>query len=314
MELCPKAIESMICQAFPQATVVSYHPLESGPISQDYVVQLQNPSVQVVLRIYRHDTPHHKLEKEMHLSQVVMPETGVPTARVIHFDDNRTIVDRPYAVLNYLPGEPLEKVLHRMDEQDQRAVGYEMGRYLAKLHSIPLERFGQFSGNDPLALTSEKSYTVARVTEWLDICEENGLLDDSAIAALRHLVSQTPVLDRHKACFVHGNYHGGNINVQEGIAGFHVTGIFNFEHAQGWSPEWDMTRWLGYIFDDYPALAQGFLDGYTDIERLPDNFWDRLEIYRQVMNIYHLVCAHRTGNEPLLKTHQTRLYRFLTGD
>lgn len=314
MELCPSAIENMIRQAFPQANVVSHHPLESGLIKQDYVVQLQNPSVQVVLRIYLRDAPHYKIEKEMHLLQVVMPETGVPTARVIHFDDDRTIIDRPYAVLNYLPGEPLEKILPRMDEPDQRAVGYEAGRYLAKLHSIPLAKFGQFSGDDPSALTSEKGYTVARVAEWLDICEENGLLNDSAIVALRHLVGQTPVLDRQKACFVHGGYHGENINVQEGVAGFHVTGVFNFEHAQGWSPEWDMARLLGLVFDDYPALVQGFLDGYADTERLPDNFWDRFEIYQQAMNIYHIVCAHLTGNESSLKMHQARLYRFLASD
>lgn len=310
MKLDLETIESLIRQAFPQTTVVSYRPLASDSVKRNYVVQLRNPSVEVVLRIYRHDTPPRIVEKEMHVLRVVMPETGVPTPRVIHFDGHRTLVDTPYAVLNTLPGEPLEKALPRMNELDQEAVGYEMGRYLAKLHSIPLGKFGEFFGDDPSASISEKGYTVARVVEWLKVCKENSLLDESTIVELERFVGQTQVLNCEKACFVHGSYHARNINVEEGIAGFHVTGVLDFEHAQGWSPEWDMATLFGYVFDTHPALVKGFLDGYTDVGNLPDNFWDRIEIYRPVVNIRCLVHAHYTGDEALLETYRARLTRF----
>ena len=314
MELSPETIEGLARQAFPQATVVSCRPLEGGVTNLNYALQLQSPTTEVALRVYRPDIPTRTLEKEMYVLRVVMPETGVPTPRVIHFDDSRTLLDRPFAVLNLLPGEPLEKALPRMDELDQEAIGYEMGRYLAKLHSIPLEKFGEFLGQDPLASVNEKAYTVARVTEWLEVCEENGLLDGSAIAELRRLVGQTRVLNREGACFVHGDYHEGNIIVEEGIAGFHVIGVFDFEHAQGWSPEWDMASLSSGVFDDYPGLVKGFLDGYADTAGLPGNLWERLRVYQPVMYVAHVVHAHCTGDASSLKTNQARLYRFLERD
>jgi len=314
MKFVPKTIENLVRQAFSDTTVISCRPLEGDSANLNYVVQLQNPSIEIVLRIYHRDTPKPQLEKEMHVLRIVMPETGVPTARVIHFDDSRTIIDQPYAVFNLLPGESLEKALPRMDEQDQEAVGYEMGRYLARLHSIPLENFGQFLADDPLASTSEKNYTVARVMEWLQVCEKNALLDKSAVVALQRFVRQTHALGRREACFVHGSYHERNTTVQEGIAGFHVTGVFDFEHAQGWSPEWDMANLFGHVADRHPSLIRGFLDGYADTKSLPDNFWDRLEVYQQAVNICYVVRAYRTGDKSLLKVHQAQVHRFLANN
>jgi len=312
MKFVPETIENLARQAFPETIVTSCRPLEGDSANLNYVVQLQNPSIEIVLRIYQRDTPQPQLEKEMHVLRIVMPETGVPTARVIHFDDSRTLIDQPYAVFNHLPGESLEKALPRMDEQDQETVGYEVGRYLARLHSIPLENFGQFLTDDPLASTSEKNYTVVRVMKWLQVCEENGLLDKSAVVALQRLVRQTHALSRREACFIHGSYHERNITVQEGIAGFHVTGVFDFKHAQGWSPEWDMANLVSHVADRHPSLIRGFLDGYADTKSLPDNFWDRLEVYQQAVSIRYVVHAYRTGDESLLKGHRAQLHRFLT--
>lgn len=311
MELSPKTMEDLIHEAFPEAIVVSHHPLESESASQNYILELKSPSGEITLRIYPPDMPQHTIEKEMHILRVVMPETGVPTARVIHWDNSRTVIDHPYAILNLLPGEPLQKALPRMDELDKETVGYEMGRYLAKLHSIPLPTFGQFLSPDPRASISEKAYTVAQVIEWLTTCEDHNLLEESAISHLRRFMGQTRVLDRERACFVHGSYHERNINVEEGVAGFHVTGVFNFEHAQGWSPEWDMANLYGYVFDDHPALVKGFLDGYADTAKLPENLWHRLEVYQQVMNVRQLVYAHSAGDESSLKAHQARVHRSL---
>jgi len=314
MGISPETIEQLVLQTFPQASVVTCRRLEGGVTNLNYALQLDNPTAEVALRVYQPDTPQDTLDKEIYVLRVTMPETGVPTPRIIHFDDSRTLVDRPYAVLNLLPGEPLEKVLPNMDELDQEAVGYEMGRYLAKLHSIPLEQFGEFLGQDPLASASEKAYTVARLTEWLDTCQENDLLDEPAIAKLRRFVERTRALNRESACFVHGDYHQGNITVKEGVAGFHVTGVFDFEHAQGWSPEWDMATLLSHVSDEHPALAKGFLDGYADTTGLPQDLWERLRVYQAVGSIALVVHAHRLGDAASLKTHQAKLYRFLEED
>jgi aminoglycoside phosphotransferase (APT) family kinase protein len=311
MELAAEIIGKMARQAFPEATVVSYRLLEGGVTNLNLALELKNPKTEVALRVYRPDVPAQTVEKEMYVLRVVMPETGVPTPRVIRFDDSQVLVDRPYAVLSLLPGERLEQALPRMDEMDQETVGYEAGRYLAKLHSIPLDRFGEFLGQDPRASVDEKAYTVALVLEWLDICEEHDLLDRSAVAELRRLAGRTRALNRESACFVHGDYHGGNINVEEGWGGYHVIGVFDFAYAQGWSPEWDMVGLYSDVAENRPSLAKGFLDGYADTVGLPENLWQRLQVYESVVLVAAVVRAHRANDAALLSARQDRLYRFL---
>lgn len=314
MELSTETIQQLARQAFPEARVVSCHPLPGGAAALDYAVQLHDPTTEVVLRLYRPDAPQSALDKEMYVLRVAMPETGVPTPRVIRFDGSRTLVDRPFAVLNRLPGEPLAGALPRMDALAREAVGYEAGRYLAKLHGIPLDRFGEFLGQDALASASEKAYTVARATKWLNRCEENGLLDETAIADLRRLVGQSRALNRQRACFVHGDYHTGHINVEEGQGGSHVTGVFSFARAQGWSLEWDVARLLNEVSDDYPGLVKGFLDGYADTASLPANLWERLQVYQAVAGVAVVTEAYRAGDEASLEVNRARLYRLLAGD
>ena len=311
MELSPETIEQLARQAFPKANVVYHHSLEGGVTNLNYALKLRDPATEIALRVYRPDTPPRTLEKEIYVLRVIMPETGVPTPRVIHFDDSRALIDRAYAVLSFLAGERLEQALSRMDEMDQETVGYEVGRYLAKLHTVPLGRFGEFLGEDPQASVNEKTYTVARAVEWLDACEEYALLEESVVAELRRLVGQTRLLDRGRACFVHGDYHGGNINVEEGWGGFHVIGVFDFAHAQGWSPEWDMASFYSQVVDDYPGLIKGFLDGYADTAGLPENLWERLEVYEAVVLVAAVVRAHSAHAPSSLKACQARLYRFL---
>lgn len=311
MELSTETIEQLTRRAFPQATVVSSRLLAGGRNALNYALQLQNPTVQAVLRLYPPDTPPAALDKEMYALRVIMPETGVPTPRVIHLDASRTLLERPFALLNLLPGEPLAAALPRMTASDREAVGYEAGRYLAKLHSVPLDKFGEFLGQDAQASNDEKAYTVARAAEWLEVCEQNALLDGATLADLRRLVGQSQALKRAKPCFVHGDYGPGHINVQEGWGGFHVTGVFGFTQAQGWSPEWDVARLLHETSADYPGLIKGFLDGYADTASLPPDLWQRLPVYRVVVGAVLVSQAHRAGEQASLEVHRARLHRFL---
>lgn len=309
-ELSSEMVTNIVHRAFPEAEVEECKPFAGEHQNLNYDLRLRNPTMEIVLRAYRSRggaCGSQGPQKESHVLRIVTPETGVPTPRVLLFDDSGTLRPEPVALHTRLPGDPLAAVLSQMDEGDQETVGYEMGRYLAKLHSIPLERFGEFFLEDPLSDASEKGYTGRRVQRWLEACAEQKLLDSEAVVAVERIFAQTKRLSRPGACFVHGDFETGHVLVEAGLGGYHVTGVLDFQCSQGWSPEWDIARLANRVFDDYPLLAKGFLDGYADTSGLSVDFWERLRLYRLAGALSSLV---RAGDEEVAACHQ-RVQRLL---
>jgi aminoglycoside phosphotransferase (APT) family kinase protein len=309
-EIPTEKIQTIVRKVFPRAEVESYQKLGSGFAYLHYDLHLSN-EMGLTLKVYLRPTEKREPWKETYILKRVAGETGVPVPHVLLFDDSGQLLDRPYAVHTRLPGRSLGAVLSEMAEEDIEVVGYEMGRYLARLHVMSGERYGDYFVADPLASPSERDYTLARVESWLKECEDNRLLDPNMVEALRQTFGRADFLDQEKPCLVHGDYHEGNVNVEEGAVGYHVTGVLGFEHSQAWSREWDMVKLFGHVFDRYPILQDGFLDGYTESVGLPERFWDRLRLYQLAVAIFQVQHGHHIGSAELIKDYQERLSRLL---
>jgi Ser/Thr protein kinase RdoA (MazF antagonist) len=300
-EFTRSQVEMLLQPAFPEAKVVALQPLPGGFVNRLYVVELERPTTRVVLKIYLQDSVKQKPEKETWVLRRVASEAGVPVPHVIYFDGERKLVERPYAIHTWLPGEPLDRLLPTMDEFDQETVGYDMGRYAAKMHHVTASRFGEFLSPDPLAGPDEGQYVRARLERWLQPIQAHRLLEPTLVDRVRQQVDATPHLAYRTPCLVHGDYHEANVHVERGVVSCHVTGVFDFEHAQGWSPEWDLVKLYGHAFDAHPALSVGFLKGYTDTLPLPEPFAPRLHLYRLVGAVGYVAYFHRTGEEDKLQ-------------
>jgi aminoglycoside phosphotransferase (APT) family kinase protein len=311
-EIPTEKIQTIIRKVFPKAEVESYQRLGSGFVYLHYDLRLSNPEMGLTLKVYLRPTEKREPWKETYILKRVAEETGVPVPQVLLFDDSGQLLDMPYAVHTCLPGRSLDTVLPEMAEEDIEMVGYEMGRYLARLHVMSGERYGDYFVEDPLASPRERDYTLARVDSWLKECEDNHLLKPNLVETLRQTFGRADFLDQERPCLVHGAYHEGNVNVEEGAVGYHVTGVFGFEHSQAWSREWDMVKLFGRVFDHYPILQEGFLNSYTESVELSERFWDRLQLYQLAGAIFQVQYGHHISSADLTRSYRERLSRLLT--
>jgi aminoglycoside phosphotransferase (APT) family kinase protein len=308
-EIPVEKIQTIVSKVFPSAEVQSHQKVGSGFAHLRYDLSLSHPEMGLTLKVYLQPTERREPWKETYILKRVAEETGVPVPQVLLFDDSGQLLDTPYAVHTRLPGRSLDTVLPEMVEEDIEGIGYEMGRYLARLHVMSGERYGDYFVEDPLASPHEWDYTLAKVDSWLKECEDKHLLEPNMVETLRQAFERADFLDQEKPCLVHGHYHEGNVNVEEGAAGYHVTGVLGFEHSQAWSREWDMVPLFGRAFDRYPILQEGFLNGYTESVELSERFWDRLRLYWLARDIFQVQYGHRVGNADL--SDQERLSQWL---
>jgi len=304
-------IETLVRRVYPEAQLKAHQPLPSRGDTLDYELCITRPTLELTLRLYPPNAPRPRLEKEAYVLPQVLQETGVPVPQIIHLDMEGSIIGQPWSLLTRLPGQPLGLLLPLMDDADRQVVGEEMGRYLARLHSVAVSRFGEYFGEDPLARSQERAYVLGRLEEWAQECQEHELLPDKLLDEVRQRVSTSPLLNRPRACLVHGDYHEDNINVEAGMVSYHVTGIFGFAYSCGWSPEWDMTGLFSGVFEQYPTLERGFLDGYADVGEIGPQFWDRLRLYQTLAAVRQVTHAHRAGQPDKIEEARQRLERLL---
>lgn len=314
--LSPEQILSLVQQTFPQADIVSAEPFPGSHANSLYDIHLARPAMNTALaiKVYTDIAAQGAVApepwKEMHLLRLLTSETGVPVPRVLHFDDSASLLDVPWVLYTRLPGEPLSLVLDSMDEWELESIGYEMGRYLAHIHQIPLPSFGEFFDPDAARYANEKEYVIEQLRILLDECVIHNLVAQQDANKIEQLFEESSALDHHQACLIHGDYTEHNVIVERGTTtDYHVTGILDFKCATAGSLEQDMSKLFNDSFEKKPTFKKGFLDGYTDIKELGPLFWERIGLYR-ICTYLQDILAHKE-NEPQHQQGVKRLLAFI---
>jgi len=309
----PQEISELVRQVFPKARVVSSETMPGQAGYLQFRLQLDN-LIDTTLKIYAHD---ESATKEVRLLRMVTNETGVPVPRVLHFAEagqgqgEHSDRSLPWALFARLPGHPLSDLSGTLDAWESESVGYEVGRYLGHIHQIPLDEFGALFAPSPHNHWSEKGYVLSQIAEWLEDCATEELLVQEPQEAIRQAFAETELLDRRRACLVHGDLVPANITVEQGATGYHVTGITGFSRAMGGSPELD----IGWLFAQQaqhaPSFRKGFLDGYTEAGELGARFWDRLALYQVFACVDALLLAHRQQQIERVQQYRTQVNDYL---
>ena len=203
-------------------------------------------------------------------------------------------------VTTFLPGERLEDVLPRLDDDGLTTVGEHLGHALARLAHVPMLRTGTFADAD---LRVEPFPAAEDLVAWVDAHVAGTALAAWApdeVDALRAVADEAQRhLDRlDRVVLVHSDFNAKNLLVDPDT--LEVTAVLDWEFAHAGMPLADLGNLLR--FDRQPAFvaavtgsylrAAGDLDGLTTVE-------ETLELARAADLLALVELASRRGENPV---------------
>lgn len=191
-------------------------------------------------------SPVERYEKRKALFEQLerVASLGVPMCRPIEFG---SCEDGVYALHSWIDGEDLEAVLPGLPEAEQYALGFESGKILRIIHSIPAPESQE-------AWATRFNRKTNMKIEKYRACGLRFAGDDKVIDYIgqnRQLLADRP------QCFQHGDYHVGNMMIESG----HSLRIIDFDRYDFGDP-WEEFNRIVWSAAASPLFATGQLQGY----------------------------------------------------
>lgn len=249
MDHIKKAIDAL------KLNVLSIQPVEESFSSTVRILKLQNGQ-KVVIKI---PFTRIKLFREKKVLDLLSDNPLVPNVLDVWEGDESCV---GALLLSYIDGKPL--VLPAVD-----SVIYEMGKALARLHTVKMDRFELDEVEEDWWLSVRNM-----IEKWVSEIE-NSLSEPMRFKIYKYLNENIMKLDKvGEPCLVHFDYRPGNILVREG----RLVGVIDFESSRGGSAGIDFTKVSKQIWHEYPSSKNIFISGYQSIRELP-NLEEVLPIY-----------------------------------
>ena len=238
---------------------VSFRRIPTGKFNTSYYVE--TPEEAFILRIAPQDDAgllfyeRGMMAQEPPLHALLRRKTDVPVARIVTFDNSRSLVGRDYLIMEQLPGRPLTEL--PLSPQQTATVQEQVGRYLRQMHRIRTTKYGYLGPHRPME--PEGTWLAAFRVMW------NKLLDDVVACGgyepaeadfMRRLFdSYRYCFDREvSSCLLHMDVWHQNILVDEHCQ---VTGLLDMDRALWGDCE------IEFAVLDYCGISEpSFWDGY----------------------------------------------------
>ena len=184
---------------------------------------------------------------------------GIPMCLPLEFG---SCEDGVYAILSWIDGEDAEEAIIAMPQERQYTYGLDAGRILAKIHTVPA----------PADAPDWESRFNAKIDRKIKMYSECPLKFEGDHYILDYLASNRHLLKDRPQCYQHGDYHIGNMMIEDG-----KIVIIDFDRYDFGDP-WEEFNRIVWCAQAAPAFASGNVDGYFDGD-VPHKFWELLALY-----------------------------------
>lgn len=274
----PAEVTVLVSAAVPGASALSATPA-GGLANTSLDVRLDRAPWRVLLRLYQRAPA--EAWKESAIASLVIGR-GVPTARFLHFAETGDVPGRPYAVLEWIDGRPLDAFAARVDDRTLIPLARRIGHVLARIHAITFERAGFFDRQLDIAVPIDLGRD--GLLAYLQHCLVDGIGGARLGAPLTARLIRFVEREGHALaawnaapCLVHADFNGSNIIVcRNRTTQWQVGAVLDWEYAFAGSPGFDFGNLLrpplGRRTDFAASLAAGYREGGG---HLPDD-WRRI--------------------------------------
>lgn len=202
-------------------------------------------------------------------------KANLPVPKAIEFgrcDDGKSV----YMILEWMEGEEAEKVVPNMTKEKQYRIGLKSGQILRGIHENSIL-------NDVNQDWYDRYFEV--INPRIEAYKNEGIPFDGAEEILSFVIENKYLLHERKQCNIHGDYHLGNLIINEQEELF-VIDWQTVDFEGGGDP------WVDFINIgiEHPAFAAGQIDGYFN-HHVPEEFWRMLALYLSISAITSIVWA-----------------------
>lgn len=218
---------------------------------------MTDDGIKYLLRI----TPKEKSANraDMFRMQKTVADLGIPMCKPVKFGKCDEGV---YILQTWIDGVDAEEIIPTLSDSKQYVYGLEAGKILKIIHSIPAPD-GQ--------LDWEMRFN-AKMDRKIKMYNECPIKFDGADMIIDYINANRHLLKNRPQCFQHGDYHIGNMMIENGK--LVIIDFDRYDFGDPWE-EFNRIVWCAQVA---PIFASGIVNGYFEGD-VPLEFWKLLALY-----------------------------------
>lgn len=205
-------------------------------------------------------TEHYEYKKAEYENMEMVSAIGIPMCQPIEFG----ICDEGvYSLQEWIEGKDAEEAIVSLSDKQVYGYGYEAGKILQKIHSIPA----------PEGIGSWEDFFNQKMNRKIENYNNCSLRYEGGEAFITYIEEHRHLLKGRPMTYQHGDYHIGNLMIDN--KGKLV--VIDFNRNEYGDP-WEEFNRIVWCAQSAPLFATGMVDGYFDGD-VPKLFWDLLALY-----------------------------------
>lgn len=167
-----------------------------------------------------------------------------------------------YILQSWVDGVDAEENIHNYSEQQIYEFGRQSGIILKKIHTVPA----------PKGQQEWETRFNNKMNKKIRMYSECPIKFDGAECIIDYLNSNRELLKNRPQCFQHGDYHIGNMMIEND-----KIVVIDFDRYDFGDP-WEEFNRIVWAAQTSPKFAKGMVNGYFDND-VPELFWKLLKLY-----------------------------------